>query len=250
MLSWRCAAARSPCATAEPYAGFSLRAPAPIDAQRYSGIVFWVHGGESGERRLRFYIQQGDSGGESRVAQFEVPAGTWTPITIALSSLGNLQTIKRLNLQDNSGQRQPTFYVDNVRLVSGTLDGALSIPFTGPTEEGGYVVYSDALADGWENWSWESQVDFANREPVFAGQRSIAVQMPNGNGGLSLRAPITLDGEAYSAIRLRLRGAKPEPRQITSTAPTRATTRGQASSSSWPAASGSRCACRWPSLAT
>jgi hypothetical protein len=198
----------------EPFAGFSLRAPAPIDAQRYSGIAFWVHGGESGERALRFYIQQSDSGGESRVAQFEAPAGTWTPITIALSSLGNLQTIKRLTIQDNSGERQPTFYVDNIRLVSGPLEGALSIPLTGPTEEGGYVVYSDALADGWENWSWESQVDFASREPVFAGRRAIAVQMPNGNGGLSLRAPITLDGEAYSAIRLRLRGAKPEPRQM------------------------------------
>jgi pantoate kinase len=198
----------------EPFAGFSLRAPAPIDAQRYSGIVFWVHGGESGERALRFYIQQSDSGGESRVAQFEAPAGTWTPITIALSSLGNLQTIKRLTIQDNSGERQPTFYVDNIRLVSGPLEGALSIPLTGPTEEGGYIVYSDVLADGWENWSWESQVDFASREPVFAGRRAIAVQMPNGNGGLSLRAPITLDGEAYSAIRLRLRGAKPEPRQM------------------------------------
>ncbi|MBO9346363.1 MAG: hypothetical protein J7601_11630 [Chloroflexi bacterium] len=198
----------------EPFAGFSLRAPAPIDAQRYSGIAFWVHGGESGERALRFYIQQSDSGGESRVAQFEAPAGTWTPITIALSSLGNLQTIKRLTIQDNSGERQPTFYVDNIRLVSGPLEGALSIPLTGPTEEGGYIVYSDVLADGWENWSWESQVDFASREPVFAGRRAIAVQMPNGNGGLSLRAPITLDGEAYSAIRLRLRGAKPEPRQM------------------------------------
>jgi hypothetical protein len=198
----------------EPFAGFSLRAPAPIDAQRYSGIAFWVHGGESGERALRFYIQQSDSGGESRVAQFEAPAGTWTPITIALSSLGNLQTIKRLTIQDNSGERQPAFYVDNIRLVSGPLEGALSIPLTGPTEEGGYIVYSDVLADGWENWSWESQVDFASREPVFAGRRAIAVQMPNGNGGLSLRAPITLDGEAYSAIRLRLRGAKPEPRQM------------------------------------
>jgi hypothetical protein len=198
----------------EPFAGFSLRAPAPIDAQRYSGIAFWVHGGESGERALRFYIQQSDSGGESRVAQFEAPAGTWTPITIELSSLGNLQTIKRLTIQDNSGERQPVFYVDNIRLVSGPLEGALSIPLTGPTEEGGYIVYSDVLADGWENWSWESQVDFASREPVFAGRRAIAVQMPNGNGGLSLRAPITLDGEAYSAIRLRLRGAKPEPRQM------------------------------------
>jgi len=198
----------------EPFAGFSLRAPAPIDAQRYSGIAFWVHGGESGERALRFYIQQSDSGGESRVAQFEAPGGTWTPITIALSSLGNLQTIKRLTIQDNSGERQLTFYVDNIRLVSGPLEGALSIPLTGPTEEGGYVVYSDALADGWENWSWESQVDFANRELAFSGRRAIAVDMPKGNGGLSLRAPITLDGEAYSAIRLRLRGAKPEPRQM------------------------------------
>jgi len=196
------------------FGGFSLRAPTPIDAGRYSGIVFWVHGGNAGKRSLTFYIQQSDSGGESRKAQFEAPAGVWTPITISLSSLDSPKTIKRLNIQDNSGKPQPAFYVDNVRLVSGPLTGALSIPLTGQTKDGRYIVYSDALADGWENWSWESKVDFANREPVFAGQRSIAVQMPKGKGGLSLRAPITLSGEAYSAIQLRLRAAKPEARQM------------------------------------
>jgi hypothetical protein len=196
------------------FGGFSVRAPTPIDAGRYSGIAFWVHGGSSGKRDLTFYIQQSDSGGESRKVQIEAPAGVWTPITISLSSLDNPKTIKRLNIQDNSGKQQPTFYVDNVRLVSGPLKDALSVPFTGPTKEGGYVVYSDVLADGWENWSWGSQVDFTNREPVFAGQRSIAVQMPKGGGGLSLRAPITLSGEAYSAIQLRLRAAKPEARQM------------------------------------
>jgi hypothetical protein len=54
----------------------AARAPTPIDAGRYSGIVFWVHGGNAGKRSLTFYIQQSDSGGESRKAQFEAPPGS------------------------------------------------------------------------------------------------------------------------------------------------------------------------------
>ncbi len=199
----------------EGYAGLSLRAPITLDAAAYTGIVFWVHGGATeGERALRFFVQQSDSGGDSRAVAFEAPAGAWTPITISLSSLGDLKTIKRLNVQDNSGTAQPPFFVDAVRLITGPVVGALTPPPTGPTAEGGYLIFSDSLAEGWENWSWDAQVNLANREAVFAGRRAISVTMLKGAGGFSLRAPITLDGASYGAVRLRVLGGQARPRRV------------------------------------
>jgi hypothetical protein len=196
-----------------PYSGFSLRAPAPIDAQRYSGIAFWVHGGSAGTRSLSFYVQQSDSGDESRKVQLEAPAGTWTPITISLSALGNPKVIKRLNLQDNSARQQPTFYVDNVRLVSGRLEGALSIPPTGPTKEGDYIVYSDVLAEGWENWSWDTQVDLANAQPAL-DRRSVAVVYRKPLAGFSLRAPAPIDAQRYTGIAFWVHGGSTGKRSL------------------------------------
>ncbi|MEZ4716074.1 MAG: hypothetical protein R2851_08295 [Caldilineaceae bacterium] len=37
------------------------------------------------------------------------------------------------------------------------------------------TVYADALAPGWEDWSWDSAVDLANAAPVYSGAASIAV---------------------------------------------------------------------------
>ncbi|MCX7938907.1 MAG: hypothetical protein N2545_05670, partial [Thermoflexales bacterium] len=196
------------------YAGLSLRAPITLEARNYSAVVLWLHGGDAGERQLRFFVQQTDTGGESRMIPLEAPAGVWTPITIPLSFLGDLRTIKRLNLQDTSGVTQPVFYVDNVQLVREALTTTLPTPSTGPTPEGGFVVYRDGyLADGWENWSWDTQANLRNREPVLFGARSLAVKS-KAAGGLSLRAPITLEASHYGGILFRILGGDTRPRRL------------------------------------
>ena len=45
------------------------------------------------------------------------PANTWTEITVTLSSLGNPASIKRLNIQENSGATQPMMTFDEIRLT-------------------------------------------------------------------------------------------------------------------------------------
>lgn len=102
----------------QAWAGLSLRA-APIDATQYSTVTFWVHGGASGTRQLTFFTQQSDSGGNSTTVNIDAPAGAWQQVKIALTALGSPATIARLNLQDRSGAAQPTFYVDDLQLISG-----------------------------------------------------------------------------------------------------------------------------------
>ena len=68
------------------------------------------------------------------------------------------------------------------------------------------VVYDDALAAGWEDWSWDAIVDFSATARVKTGARSIAVTYTAAWAGLSLRAPAAISTVGYSAIRLWVYG--------------------------------------------
>ncbi len=65
-------------------------------------------------------------------------------------------------------------------------------------------VYGDALAGGWENWSWGSAVNFANTAPA-RGSRSIAVTYQR-DGGLSLHSQTAIDTSGYAAVAFWVRG--------------------------------------------
>jgi sugar lactone lactonase YvrE len=69
------------------------------------------------------------------------------------------------------------------------------------------VIYDDALAAGWEDWSYNATAQFANAFPVHAGVASILVTTSAQYGGLSLRIAPPLAGSSYSALRLWIRGA-------------------------------------------
>ncbi|MCB0158698.1 MAG: hypothetical protein KDD83_11255 [Caldilineaceae bacterium] len=62
------------------------------------------------------------------------------------------------------------------------------------------TVYADALAPGWEDWSWDSAVDVANAAPVYSGAASIAVTYDAAWAGFSLRTPDLIDAHAYQSI--------------------------------------------------
>ena len=68
------------------------------------------------------------------------------------------------------------------------------------------LVYGDALAGGWADWSWESSVNFASSGQVKVGKTAIAITHNAGNAGFSLRTATPLDGTQYSAIRFWVYG--------------------------------------------
>ncbi len=68
----------------------------------------------------------------------------------------------------------------NISASSNSLDVNTS---TCPT---GTFIYDDALAAGWEDWSWSSTRNFSNTNPTQAGPHSIRVDY-TAWGGLSLR---------------------------------------------------------------
>lgn len=91
------------------------------DATLYTNLTFWLHGGASGGQRL---LVQGISGGAARTS-VEIPtlaANSWREVIVSLAQLGvaNDPGFDGFWIQDRSGGTQPTFYLDDIRLVAGS----------------------------------------------------------------------------------------------------------------------------------
>jgi|GEM_PF-930365 len=89
-----------------------------------SKLEFWIHGGTAGGQRM--IVQVGEPGENwltyvqlnSYNACGTVMANTWCKVSIPLSALGvTTNPITELQIQDDSGGAQPTFYLDDIRFV-------------------------------------------------------------------------------------------------------------------------------------
>ena len=76
------------------------------------------------------------------------------------------------------------------------------------------TVYDDALAAGWQNWSWGANVNFAATAPIRSGTAAMAVTYTQGWAGLSLRAPAPIDTTQYSTITFWIHGGASGTRQL------------------------------------
>ncbi|MEZ4734602.1 MAG: hypothetical protein R3E79_46520 [Caldilineaceae bacterium] len=111
---------------------------------------------------------------------------------------------------------------DHVLLLIGLLALAGSVFFfservssAAAADTATLTVYDDALAGNWQNWSWNTTVNFANSSPVHSGAAAIAVQYDQAWAGLSLRAPAPIDATQYSTITFWVHGGATGARQLT-----------------------------------
>ncbi len=77
------------------------------------------------------------------------------------------------------------------------------------------VIYDDALAADWADWSWSATLDFANTSPTYGGStRSISVDYTAAWGRLSLRRSTPLDTTGYDRIAFKVHGGSSGTRQL------------------------------------
>jgi len=126
------------------WAGLALHTSQPLATVGYDRLRFWVHGG-SGNQRLRVLIKNG-SDAESSAVDVAPQANTWQQIDLPLSAFGNPIAISAIVWQDTSGGAQPTFYIDDLALIS---SGSAPTPTTMPVPGGnnGPALSVDTSAD-------------------------------------------------------------------------------------------------------
>jgi hypothetical protein len=113
------------------YQGFYIHHTPAFDSTPYTNLTFWIHGGTAGGQQLQVQATL------NQAAQAGVPltppvAGTWEQWTISLEALGvaDNSNFDGLWIQDTSGGAQPTFYVDDITLVSSTAPPVTNTPVT------------------------------------------------------------------------------------------------------------------------
>lgn len=74
-----------------------------------------------------------------------------------------------------------------------------------------HVAYADALASGWQNWSWSSTVDFSDHSP-FAGSRSISWRIDDAWGGLYLHTDHPVATTDATSLTFALRASASDQR--------------------------------------
>ena len=110
--------------TAGAWAGIQLYHP-DMDSTPYASISFWLNGGASGGQKLQMYglVHLGSTNNFSQSQRYQLAtlvAGTWQQFTVTLSALGvaGQTNFTGFVIQDSSGAAEPTFYLDDISLVS------------------------------------------------------------------------------------------------------------------------------------
>ncbi len=66
--------------------------------------------------------------------------------------------------------------------------------------------YGDALAAGWQDWSWDTTDNFNNASPIQSGTKSISVQYTAAWASLYLHTDSALDLSGYDSLRFWIYG--------------------------------------------
>jgi hypothetical protein len=97
------------------------------DSTPYSSINFWLNGGPGGGQKLQVYGLSDENGSETyststRYTLSPLPANSWQLYSVSLSQLGvaGEANFTGFVIQDSQGETQPTFYMDDISLVSAT----------------------------------------------------------------------------------------------------------------------------------
>ena len=82
----------------------------------------------------------------------------------------------------------------------------VTVPVRGARGAGDEIVFAEALAGGWSDWSWGTQVSFAGAAPVHTGAAAIEATYTQAWAGLYLHVEPALAGAQYQALRFWIRG--------------------------------------------
>lgn len=122
------------------------------DASLFTDLSFWIHGGPAGGQRLQVRALLGDTA-QPAVHLSPLVAGSWQQVTLSLAGLGVAAQpdFTAIWIQDRSGSTQPTFYLDDVKLVSAPAATNLPVSLVVDALEGrrpiSPMIYGVAFAD-------------------------------------------------------------------------------------------------------
>jgi hypothetical protein len=91
-----------------------------FDATLYTNLTFWINGGGAGGQQLK--VQGHAYGNGQGITNLPtLAANAWQQFTIPLTALGITNQMDGFWIQDRIGAVQPTFYLDDISLITNAL---------------------------------------------------------------------------------------------------------------------------------
>lgn len=103
-----------------------LHSPEPILTENYNLVRFWINGGVAGGQQLSLALVDENNNALKNVPIRPPYANNWRQIDILIEDLGDPRAIRGLIVQDELGEAQPPFYIDELALVDDPLAGLIS----------------------------------------------------------------------------------------------------------------------------
>ncbi len=147
----------------------------------YASISFWLNGGPEGGQQLQMYANLGTPivTQNARYPLNTPLANTWQQYTIPLSALGvaNQTHFSGFAIQDSGGSAEPTFYLDDIQLVSaaGPALTHLTVDASRPIRK------ADARWFGMNTPMWDSALDTPQTLTVLTNMGACALRFPGGS---------------------------------------------------------------------
>ncbi|MGL1885778.1 MAG: hypothetical protein OCD76_04625 [Reichenbachiella sp.] len=129
--------------------------------------------------------------GDNSDSYFSIPQG-WSSVDLLIEDIAGNDNVGEIRIKNNNPSLPTTLFIDEIGLRLGD-------PPPPPLD---YVIYDDALQNGWEEWGgWGHDLkDFANQEEVQSGDNAIKVIYNDQWGALQFGSPSTDVLSGYSKI--------------------------------------------------
>jgi hypothetical protein len=162
------------------YGGLQLFHP-PMTNTAYAFLSFWLNGGASGGQQLQMYgdLGPGPTGQSARFSLASPLVNSWRQYYVPLAALGvgNATNFSGFVIQDSVGSTEPTFYLDDIQLISATEPAVTHI-----TVNAGQVVrIADARMFGMNGAIWDTNLDSASTLNALNNMGVRAMRFPGGS---------------------------------------------------------------------
>ncbi|MEO7912208.1 MAG: glycoside hydrolase family 44 protein, partial [Roseiflexaceae bacterium] len=180
-----------------------------VAGQSIAKVVFQLSGPKSNSQteKIAPYTFFGDINGvPNGWDTTSYPNGSYT-LKATVSDTAGHSNSKSIAFEiANTSVPQPTATNIPATATSVPQPTATNIPTTVTPVVSSSLIYGDALASGWENWSWSTSVAFNATNPKHSGAAAMSVTYSAGWGGLFLHAAQPLPTSGYDRLRFWIHG--------------------------------------------
>lgn len=186
--------------TPSAWGGLYLHGNTAIDMSQYTSLQFAMQTSDPAKNfTLIFY---GSNNQQLKTLSLAPYAGGsqngWVVYTIPASDLPS--SFNGFALQETSGNAGPVTYLESIQFVA-----KQAIQTSTQT----YQIYSDSLAAGWINWSWNVKTNFTETANPYQGSNFLSFTPTSGYAGLYLHTDQGIDTSAYQAITFAVKASQP-----------------------------------------